>query len=351
MRFGRRNIFNPNEHLKTKQVRDLYWILKSPGLLNPEHPAFADKLLSDEWFQKKASEGEEWFYRYDQNPAALLEDLKTRENQTMLLGRYFEALLSFWIRDYLKPEVFYGGIPVFEHKPSKVGQGRNTIGEFDFLFKTLSSQIYHWEAAVKFYICAAQTPEQSLKMDHYFGTFLKDRLDIKITKIFQHQLKLSGNLDGERTLAYLELPKPQPKAWVKGMLFYPAQTHWKNHPYPNEVSPHHQRGWWTEANALDIPAENINDRWVILPKHRWLSPAMVRPGDEDPKLFTLGEMQEHCQKHFSEHVAPLMWAEVSWDESTQTWHEVNRGLVVYFGWLGAALESLDSASTTSGKLI
>ncbi|MFL5815465.1 MAG: DUF1853 family protein [Bdellovibrionia bacterium] len=340
--------------MRTPSVRDLYWILKGPGLLNPEHPAFADRLLRDDWFQEKAREGEEWFRRCDENPAALLEDLKSRENQTMLLGRYFEALLSFWIREYLKPEAFYGGVPVQEHEPSKPGQGRNTVGEFDFVFKlpghgALPSQIYHWEAAVKFYLFAGETPDQALKMNHYFGTLHRDRLDIKVAKIFHHQLKLSERLDGESVLAYLGLPSPQPLAWIKGMLFYPAQSScqnsWKNHVHPLEVSPHHQKGWWTEIHQLDVPVENRDDRWVILPKHRWLSPAMVQPqkGDEQ-RLFTLDEMKAHCQAHFAEHLSPLMWAEVSWNESMKAWNEVNRGLVVYSGWLGKALESLAGSS-------
>jgi hypothetical protein len=325
-------------------------------LLNPEHPAFADKLLRDEWFQEKAYEGEEWFRHCDQNPATLLEDLKTRENQTMLLGRYFEALLSFWIREYLKPEIFYGGIPVFEHQP-KHGHGRNTVGEFDFLLKLadpLHLQPYHWEASVKFYLCAGQTADQSLQMNHYFGTFLRDRLDIKVAKIFDHQLKLSERLDGEATLAYLGLPHPLAKAWVKGMLFYPAESDWKNHLYPAEVSPLHQRGWWTEVGQLDIPVENPDDRWVILPKYRWLSPAMVPSrtqsnSESEQTLFTLDEMKAHCQKHFSEHLSPLMWAEISWDELTKAWHEVNRGLVVYLRWGAAARASLERAGELAGE--
>jgi hypothetical protein len=339
--------------MRTPSVRDLFWILNGPGLLNPECPAFAGRLLRDEWFQEKAREGEEWFRRCDQNPTALLEDLKTRENQTMLLGRYFEALLSFWIREYLKPEAFYGGVPVHEHERSKPGQGRNTVGEFDFVFKlpgcgATPPQTFHWEASVKFYLFAGETPDQALKMNHYFGTFHRDRLDIKVAKIFDHQLKLGERPDGETVLAYLGLPHPLAQAWVKGMLFYPANSDcpggWKNHAHPLEVSPHHLKGWWTHINELDVPVENPDDRWVILPKARWLSPAMVQPqyGDEQ-KLFTLDEMKAHCQAYFAEHLSPLMWAEVSWNETSQAWCEVNRGLVVYLGWLAGALASLDAA--------
>lgn len=338
-----------NEFPKTKEVRDLYWILKGPGLLNPDFPAFQDKLLKDEWFQEKAEAGREWFKNCDANPNALLDDLNNRENQTALLGRYFEALLSFWIREYLKPETFFDGIAVHEHEISRPGQGRNTIGEFDFLFRLPSqsgapSAAVHWEASVKFYIFCGDTIDQAKQMNHYFGTFLRDRLDIKVGKIFNHQLKLGETPDGQCHLAHLGLSNPQVKAWVKGMLFYPLKSDWRNHPHPAEISPQHMRGWWTQANDLEVPVENSNDRWVLLPKHRWLSPAVIDPkrsGEEG--LFRLDEMKEQCRKHFAEHLSPQMWAELTWDSDQQVWREANRGLVVYLGWLEAARESLAPA--------
>jgi hypothetical protein len=47
-------------------------------------------------------------------------------------------------------------------------------------------------------------------------------------------------------------------------------------------------------------------------------------------------MKEQCRKHFSEHLSPQMWAELTWDSDQQVWREVNRGLIVYSGWLAAA---------------
>ncbi len=331
------------DFLKTQEVRDLYWILKGPGLLNPDYPAFADHLLRDEWFQENAQQGEKWFQACDENPKTLLEDLRNRKNPTTLLGRYFEALLSFWIREYMKPEAFRAGVPVHEHEASKPGQGRNTIGEFDFVFRLTGEnpvlpQTYHWEASVKFYLFCGENIEQARQMNHYFGTYLKDRLDIKVGRIFNHQLKLSESLDGRNLLAHLGFFDPQPKAWIKGMLFYPAQSDWRNHPYPPEIAAHHSRGWWTQANELDVLAENIDNRWIILPKYRWLSPAVIYSSAEnDQKLLTLDEMKDHCGKHFSEHLSPLMWAETKWDSQDQAWREVGRGLVVHFGWRAGAL--------------
>lgn len=336
------------EFPKTKEVRDLYWILSSPGLLNSESSVFLGRIVKDQWFQEKAAEAREWFKLCDQKPAALLEDLKNRNIAVTVVGRYFEALLSFWIREYLKPESFYGGIPVQEYEPSKPGQGRNTIGEFDFLFRlaekgVAAPQTYHWEAAVKFYIFAGDTIDQARKANHYFGTFLRDRLDIKIEKIFGHQLKLSEKLDGQHVLAHLGIQSPQVQAWVKGMLFYPLRKDWRHHPHPIEVSPHHLRGWWTEASDLDLPTENPDARWIHLPKYRWLSPAVVDPKKDGTEgLFKFHEMKDWCQKHFSEHLSPLMMAELRWNSSAQVWHEVNRGLIVYSGWSSAARDVLSS---------
>jgi hypothetical protein len=338
----------PADLPKTKEVRDLYWILKGPGLLNSSHPAFAGQLLQDEWFQELSRQSKDWFKHYDLDPTPLLDDLKNRENPTTLLGRYFEALVSFWIRNYLRPEFFRAGVPVHEREGLKASHGRRTIGEFDFLFR-LAAQTVHWEASVKFYLFYRETAEQAREMSSYIGTFVRDRLDIKVGRMFGHQLKLSETPDGKAALAHLGLAEPQAKAWVKGMLFYPAQSDWKNHLYPAEVSPHHSRGWWTQADELDIPTQDTSNRWVLLPKYRWLSPVIIPSGgDPEQPLLTLQMMRDFCVTHFSEHLQPLMWAEVAQDQLTQNWCEVSRGLVVYRGWRTKARELLAQSSAEQG---
>jgi hypothetical protein len=344
-RSGRKSIFSLSELPRTKEVRDLYWILKGPGLLNPDYPGFSDKLLRDEWFQQYARQAEAWFRQWDAHPEAFLDDLRTRVTPSTLLGRYFEALLSFWIRDYLKPTIFHAGVPVHERESSKVGQGRRTIGEFDFLFQLQEEvgqtpEARHWEASVKFYLFSGENAEQARQMNSYHGTYLRDRLDIKVHRIFEHQLKLGEAQDAQCLLERFGLAKPHSKAWVKGMLFYPSQSDWRNHEHPPEISPHHSRGWWTEAGSLEVSAQSATDRWVLLPKNRWLSPATIRPEiDVEQKLFTCDEMKEFCRTHFAEHLSPLMWAGVSFDSTAQAWLEITRGLVVHAGWLSKARQA------------
>jgi hypothetical protein len=311
--------------------------------LNPDYPAFGEKLLRDEWFREKARAGEAWFRQLDQSPEGFLKDLSARIHPTSLLGRYFEALLSFWVREYLKPESFRASVPVHERERSKSAHGRRTIGEFDFLFKARSPDALlerpqHWEASVKFYLFCGNNPEQGLEMSSFYGTFMRDRLDLKVHRIFDHQLKLGENPEAHSLLASMGLEDLQPRAWVKGMLFYPSESDWRNHLHPPEVSPHHLRGWWTRAGEMVIPTQSGAPQdsayrrtlWALLPKYRWLSPCLVQSGDREgiSALLTLEQMKSHCQSHFSEHLSPLMWAELCEDPATKAWVEVHRGIVV-----------------------
>jgi hypothetical protein len=313
--------------------------------LNPDHAGFSNRLLRDEWFQQCARQGEAWFLELDKSPETFLEDLKKRLPPSTLLGRYFEALLSFWIREYLRPEVFHSGVPVHERERSESGQGRKTVGEFDFLFQLPQGpQAFHWEASVKFYLFSGETPEQARQMSFYHGTYLKDRLDIKVHRIFDHQLKLSENREAKPLLERLGLAHLETRAWVKGVLFYPSQSDWKNHEHPPEISAHHSRGWWTEADVLDVPVQGLENRWVLLPKYRWLSPVVIDPAihpntQTEQALLTFAEMKDQCRTHFSEHLSPLMWAELSFEPSIQAWLEVSRGLVVHAGWLAEARQA------------
>jgi hypothetical protein len=164
------------------------------------------------------------------------------------LGRYFERVVEEGIRA-LGPVRFHAGVVVREE--------RVTLGELDFVFQLPGEDFArHWEISCKYYLEIA---------GRFMGLMTRDRLDLKIPKLMEQQLRLPERPAARALLDRFGYP-PQliSQAWVKGILFYngPAQV-------PREVSPGHWRGRW----SVGIPSEHAQARWVnLLPKTRWLVP-------------------------------------------------------------------------------
>ncbi len=315
----------------TAEVQDLYCMLLQPSLLDEQFPDFKNKLFTDQACHK-------WCHTYlsliqsiDQAPSELQKFLQEKTQNTYRLGRYFESLLQFWLEQVVKaPNVFPGLI---------VQDGKQTIGEFDFIFQASSQESadrIHLEASVKFYLFAGKDPSEAQYTNRFFGTMLRDRLDLKIDKLFSHQLQLSQSPFAKRTLSSKNLRVDQAYALMKGVLFYPLRpsgdSSWQTHPFPKEVSPLHSRGWWCTVEELtSLPDE---DHWAILPKLRWLSPFYSKNFRTEDYL-TRRELDQFAKNHFAEHRAPIMVAKVNQNNDGSLF-EVSRGVIVDSEWFSKA---------------
>ena len=76
-----------------------------------------------------------------------------------------------------------------------------TIGELDFVFEDSQGVPWHWEVAVKFYLCKAVTPGVQLRTDAFWGAMTQDRLDKKLAVIFDRQLGMPYLPEGRLALA------------------------------------------------------------------------------------------------------------------------------------------------------
>ena len=219
------------QRLVTSEVRDLAGVMDSPCLLAPLRP----QILSDVDCQAQLDRCEGALLRLDQDPRPLLEWLESMPG-SVLLGRYFEALLGFWIR-------YLVGASRMEAS-FKILRERQVIGELDFVFEPPGTEkLLHWEAAVKFYLCTASTPEGGRRADAFLGTMTKDRLDKKLAKLFDQQLEMPHGPEGRKQLQAAGYEQsPESRLFMKGALFYPAERDWRHHPHPPEVSPGHLRG-------------------------------------------------------------------------------------------------------------
>lgn len=247
-------------------VRDLAWVLASPPLLAMRAPGM--RWLNAAWCERAFRESRDWLAALDRNPEPLLTALAQRKDPR--LGSYFEALLAFWL--------------LWEDNPLYRLVGRNlavrsknlTLGELDFLVEERQSgELQHWEVAVKFYLGVAPGGELS----HWVGPGLKDRLDMKVKRLLEHQLELSRTDEGRGLIHHLGLHTPQPVCLLKGRLFYPPDTgvEWQ----PHSAAAGHLTGWWMPQADFLTHYGHAGLHWIRLPKEHWLTEVAppVRIGD------------------------------------------------------------------------
>ncbi len=110
---------------------------------------------------------------------------------------------------------------------------KKTIGAIDFIIRNLqNSQLEHWEVAVKFYL---------LHDSKWFGPNAADRLDIKLDRMLNHQLKMSS------TQSFIDLyPKWNP---IKPKLLMQGRLH--INPFSLEAIPTHSLDYQINPESID----------------------------------------------------------------------------------------------------
>lgn len=257
-----------NDPLRDPAVRDLAWLLLSPDLLRPQLPVgvLANPVETPQ--QRQATVA--WLRALDAAPEPLHRDLSA--TRITRLGRYAERLLGWFLQHGPAAQLVAAGVPL-----RRAGV---TLGECDFLVQTHEGARLHWELAVKCYLHAGAAREaQAGRLADYVGPNLKDRFDIKLAHLLNHQLPLSAR--EEFVLAGYAGPWT-PQMFVKGWLFY---RHGETPLDPLELDPAHGRGWWvTRGDWLGFAAAHARI-WRVLPRLEWLAPrrvaALEEQGDDE----------------------------------------------------------------------
>ncbi|MCA0892821.1 DUF1853 family protein [Microbulbifer agarilyticus] len=193
--------------------------------------------------------------------APLLETLQQCTSHR--LGIYFEQLWGF----------------AFTHHPDYTLLARNlpiraegkTLGELDFVVRHHpDSAVEHWELALKFY----------LQIDEYWvGPGLKDRLDIKLQRMRDHQLPVALGDTASAILRNQGIQLDRQWALMPGRLFRPLASLPAPDPRPGDY-------WWADLatfRAYFPTARRDNlDTWCQLPKSCWLAPYPMRMADGVP---------------------------------------------------------------------
>ncbi|WP_299595441.1 DUF1853 family protein [uncultured Microbulbifer sp.] len=226
------------------------------------------------------------------------------------LGIYFENLWAF----------------AFQHHPDYTLRARNlpirhegkTLGELDFLVHHHpDDMLEHWELAVKFY----------LQVDkHWMGPGLRDRLDIKLARMREHQLPIAQSPEVQSQLALTGLTPQRQWTRMPGRLFTPLQ----------EGSPEPAHHWWADTAQFLQCFSSSGYRWVQLPKQTWLTSCGI-PDPITAQPLALHAIDLQKLHHQLNDRGPLCVA------ATDDSGEISRGFIVPDDWRQRASSELASA--------
>ena len=304
------------DSLRDPAVRDLAWVIGSPGLLDETWAPYAGRVVDDAWCRAQLKTCVPWLAGLDIDPHNLHDFIAQRP--TRRLGQYFESLIAFWLAHIPDMQMIATNL--------QVQNAQRTVGEYDFLFCDADGNICHWEAAVKFYLQAEPLSEQHT----FIGLTVRDRLDIKLDRVFDHQLELGHTSAGRAALPKgVALKKTQ--AFIKGYLFYLATQAGKSFipstPIPG-VSVNHLSGWWIRHPVGSLPRTTSDSYWTILPRLRFLAPVRL---DAEASVMQQTEICAVLDAHFAVSDEPVQVIELQ-RNMDNSWREATRGFVVCSKW-------------------
>lgn len=367
------------DRFRDTAVRDLLWLLASPGLLRAGAGQIPQALAEVAPERRRAMLDLLW--AYDAQPARLHERLAGSPQKR--LGHYAEQLLAFFLGEGVLGRLIAANLPL--------RRASLTLGECDFLLEGHGGERLHWELAVKCYLYVDEPGAESAEaapataahdaapvaagtdyssLARYVGPNLADRFDLKLSRMVGHQLPLSARPEFRALVAGGPW---QAELFLRGWLFYPlapqraAACH-----IPALLNPRHMRGWWASFGdwqrglaALDAEA------WMILPRLEWMAQRRfaVALASADGLLDAAG-MGARLAAHFGLMAAaradaeePTMlehthasgrdlkpagpWLIAGLKRDGAAWVECTRGFVVDDDWFARA--RVYAASRQSGK--
>jgi len=226
-----------------------------------------------------------------------------QENTGYRLGKEMEWHLLAHLQNNPAIEKIHHGIQRIDpQNPSR------TLGEIDFLILHQEFGWVHLEFAIKFYLYC----ERSLQ---FLGPGKKDRLNNKLSKLFEKQLRLNPPED-------LNISIQHRIAFVPGILFYPGNKSSLQPVLPEKLNPNHRKEKFYFLSQLDELRESST--YLILPKHYWTSSLFPRD------VLQSCTIEEISQSESMSEYLPVCIAEV--EEEGTYWREVNRYFVVDSNW-------------------
>ena len=235
-------------------VRDLIWAIESSPVMasSKAMPLWLD----GNWFLHQSNESAKLFSSLHDDPDPLLSFLNSRP--THRLGVYFESLWHFWLTRQSRYELVESNLVVRDEK--------RTLGEFDLIVRDVErGKTLHWELAVKFYLGVGETNNLS----NWWGPRQRDRLDIKVNHLVNHQTQLSNQQAARQQLASRGIHIDETWVILKGRLFYPYA---QKMIAPDGSAENHGRGRWLSDSEFSNNDELLDLDWLPLSRAQWFAP-------------------------------------------------------------------------------
>lgn len=255
-------------------ARDLAWVVASPALMSSRLDGFTALEFSPDTTQGCI----EWLARLErQSPDILIID----RNHFRRLGLYFEALLAF-----LFSQGWHDGVVPYRllGRNIQVSENNVTVGELDMLLEDTHGNLVHLECAVKFYL--AHRPVLG-DWRNWVGPNGRDRLDIKLQRLLNHQLTLPGHPAAQELLIAqgIDAKNIASRYFLRGMFF--------SHPdsaqsLPANSNPGCLTGRWLHRESFKGQREG-SPGWTALQKLDWLGGVDMRQ-DRSLSVDRLPEM-------------------------------------------------------------
>jgi uncharacterized protein len=270
----------------SQAVRDLRWVMESPSLITNgcshiSHNSHVDAADLERFLQAQTSHR---------------------------VGHYFESLVHYWLKHVRCVNVVDDRVQIFE--------GKQTVGELDFLFEDEDGCLTHLETAVKFYF---YLPSDNALGECFVGPNPADNFQCKTDRLFQHQLAISETYfpDVQRRIAI-----------VKGRIFYhPALARPSELPPP--MSDNHLQNTWLYRRDTNWFRECHPDSlFRVLPKPYWLADDEVNVGDES--LLSANALLKRLDDDFTTFDRPRLVSVLR--NSDDLCREVDRVFVVDDRW-------------------
>ncbi len=315
-------------------LNDLRWLLLSPKVLNASFPAFNGLLV--DFSEDQRSRIVEWLdhLRSNSNAQQKLEHWMASKPPKSIsrLGRYAEHLVEFFLREGPTHHLVAANLQIKAQPQAGQAKDFTTQGELDFLLTDEQNQPWHWEMAVKYFVCRDVTNPTLFDL---IGPDSAENFAHKVEKLVVKQLSNKA-------------PSPhagvawKPAALACGWMFY---RRGRVVPTITELSSGHCRGTWINLDELEDLADDHNaskSGFILLPRQRWLSPMQCSVSDGFPVLSwqalteTINEQwRSQTALHRAEGGA-LIARMISSDKSKDALQEAERFFVMPNSWPGYA---------------
>lgn len=238
-----------------RALSELRWLLLSPPLLSAAAAGGGARIQAFSPGERKAIE--HWLDGLSQDTTPLLSHLEASRpahGGALRLGRRAERLLEFFLRHGPTHRLVAANLPL--RQATGPGDDRTTRGEIDFLLEDAQGKGWHWELAVKFFLCTAEG--STAAASDFVGPDRVEMFSNKLHKLFARQLAHTPPSPHDKRSWY-------PAAYARGCMFYRHDA-----PVPRcaEVGAGHARGWWVaRERAHQLPA----GRYRIVARGDWMS--------------------------------------------------------------------------------